>query len=61
MRTLLRMGLVQGVLPPQERPHVPSLRKMGFAGTDEQVVATAARANPLLLANVSSASCHVDR
>lgn len=56
MRALLRMGLVQGVLPPQERPHVPSLRKMGFGGTDEQVVAIAARANPTLLANVSSAS-----
>ncbi len=56
MRALLRMGLVQGALPPQERPHVSSLRKMGFTGTDAQVVATAARANPLLLANVSSAS-----
>lgn len=57
MRALLRMGLTQGVLPPQERPHVPSLRKMGFGGTDEQVIVTAARANPLLLANVASASC----
>lgn len=56
MRALLRMGLLQGVLPPQERPHVPSLRKMGFTGTDAQVIATAARANPLLLANVASAS-----
>lgn len=56
MRTLLRMGLTQGVLPPQERPHVPSLRRMGFGGSDEQVVATAARANPVLLANVASAS-----
>lgn len=57
MRALLRMGLVQGVLPPQERPHVPSLRKMGFGGNDAEVVAGASRANPLLLANVSSASC----
>ena len=56
MRSLLRMGLVQGVLPPQERPHVPSLRKMGFGGTDEQVITIAARANPTLLANASSAS-----
>lgn len=56
MRALLRMGLVQGVLPPQERPHVPSLRRMGFGGSDEQVIATAARANPTLLANASSAS-----
>lgn len=56
MRWMVRQGLVQGCLPPQERPHVPSLRKMGFAGTDAQVVSTAARANPVLLANVSSAS-----
>jgi succinylarginine dihydrolase len=57
MRALLRMGLVQGALPPQERPHIPSLRKMGFTGSDAEVLASAARANPLLLANVSSASC----
>jgi succinylarginine dihydrolase len=56
MRWMLGQGLVQGCLPPQERPHVPSLRRMGFGGTDAQVVATAARANPLLLANVTSAS-----
>lgn len=56
MRWMLRQGLVQGVLPPHERPHLPSLRRMGFSGSDEHVVATAARANPLLLANVSSAA-----
>ena len=56
MRWMLRQGLVQGVLPPHERPHLPSLRQMGFSGSDEHVVATAARANPLLLANVSSAA-----
>lgn len=56
MRWMLARGLVQGCLPPQERPHISSLRKMGFSGTDAQVVTTAARANPLLLANVSSAS-----
>jgi succinylarginine dihydrolase len=56
MRHLIGMGLVQGVLPPHERPHVPSLRRMGFAGSDAEIVAMAARANPVLLANVSSAS-----
>ncbi len=56
MRHLLSLGLVQGVLPPHERPHVPSLRRMGFGGSDAQAVATVARANPVLLANVSSAS-----
>jgi succinylarginine dihydrolase len=56
MRTLMAMGLVQGVLPPHERPHVPSLRGMGFAGSDSDVVASAAKTSPVLLANVSSAS-----
>lgn len=56
MRALMRVGLKQGVLPPHERPHVPSLRRMGFSGSDADVVATAMRASPVLLANVSSAS-----
>ena len=44
MRALMRMGLTQGVLPPHERPHVSSLRKMGFTGRDADVVAAARRA-----------------
>src|SRR5690606_22053826 len=56
MRKLLGLGLVQGVLPPHERPHVPSLRRMGFAGRDADVVAAASKASPVLLANASSAS-----
>lgn len=56
MRALVRMGLTQGVLPPHERPHVTSLRKMGFGGNDADVIRGASRASPLLLANVSSAS-----
>jgi len=56
MRTLMRMGLIQGVLPPHERPHVSSLRKMGFSGSDADVISAAGKASPVLLANVSSAS-----
>jgi succinylarginine dihydrolase len=56
MRTLLRMGLAQGVLPPHERPHVPTLRSYGLTGTDEEVVARAAREAPALLRNAASAS-----
>lgn len=56
MRTLMAMGLTQAVLPPQERPHVSSLRKMGFGGSDPDVIRAAFRASPVLLANVSSAS-----
>jgi succinylarginine dihydrolase len=56
MRALMGMGLVQGILPPHERPHIPSLRRMGFSGRDADVVRVAAKASPTLLANVSSAS-----
>lgn len=56
MRTLMDLGLLQGVLPPHERPHVPTLRRLGFTGTDRQVVESAWKADPILLANVSSAS-----
>ena len=56
MRQLTAMGLVQGVLPPHERPHLPSLRALGFSGNDNEVLAGAAARAPRLLAAVSSAS-----
>jgi succinylarginine dihydrolase len=56
MRRLMEMGLVQAVLPPHERPHVPSLRKMGFSGSDADVVRTAFMASPVLASNAASAS-----
>ncbi|MBI1361991.1 MAG: N-succinylarginine dihydrolase [Alphaproteobacteria bacterium] len=56
MRRLVEMGLTQGVLPPHDRPHVASLRRMGFTGTDAEIVRTAGMASPILLSNVSSAS-----
>lgn len=37
MRRLMALGLVQGVLPPQERPPMAFLRALGFAGTDRDV------------------------
>ncbi len=56
MKSLHDLGLKQAVLPPQERPHIPSLRALGFYGDDAQVLARAARETPELLAGVSSAS-----
>lgn len=56
MKTLADMGFKQGVLPPQERPCVQTLRGLGFGGTDADVIAKAAQQAPRLLANVSSAS-----
>ena len=51
-----RLGVAQGWIPPQERPHVPTLRAHGFSGRDADVVAAAAREAPHLLAQASSAS-----
>ncbi|MES2684986.1 MAG: N-succinylarginine dihydrolase [Pseudomonadota bacterium] len=56
MRALAAMGMAQGVLPPQERPHIPTLKALGFSGKDAEVLAKAAREAPGLLAAVSSAS-----
>lgn len=56
MRALLDLGLAQGVLPPQERPHLPTLRRLGFTGTDAQILSKARRAAPELLAAAASAS-----
>jgi succinylarginine dihydrolase len=56
MKTLADMGFKQGVLPPQERPCVATLRSLGFCGTDSQVVMKAAQQAPHLLSAVSSAS-----
>ncbi|MBI6548635.1 N-succinylarginine dihydrolase [Xenorhabdus lircayensis] len=56
MKALSDMGLVQGVLPPQQRPNLPALRQLGFTGSDEQVLNKAAQYSPLLLSKLSSAS-----
>src|SRR6185437_3269623 len=56
MKFLMDLGLKQAVLPPQERPNVSALRRLGFAGSDAQLLERAARDAPLLLASCSSAS-----
>ncbi|TXH04157.1 MAG: N-succinylarginine dihydrolase [Nevskiaceae bacterium] len=56
MRLLAKMGLPQGVLPPQERPHLPTLRRLGYSGRDADILRKAHREAPDWLANVSSAS-----
>lgn len=57
MAALAGLGLPQGYLPPQERPHIPTLRRLGFDGSDERILERVAREEPELLAAVSSASC----
>ncbi|MCO6055211.1 N-succinylarginine dihydrolase [Pseudomonas sp. MOB-449] len=56
MKALMEMGFKQGVFAPQERQDVAALRSLGFAGTDAQVIAQAAKEAMPLLAACSSAS-----
>ncbi len=56
MQTLLDFGMVQGVLPPQQRPDLAFLRRVGFDGDDARVVRRAAADAPHLLAAAYSAS-----
>ena len=56
MKSLHDMGMIQGVLAPQSRPDLHTLRRLGFAGSDSQVVQQAAKKDPALLASCYSAS-----
>src|SRR5881398_3691807 len=55
MKFLADLGVKQAVLPPHERPHLPTLRRLGYTGSDSDVLADVAARDPLLLAAVSSA------
>lgn len=57
MRALHKLGIKQGVLPPQERPFIPILHALGFYGTDEEILQKAGKTDPkLLMACCSAAS-----
>lgn len=60
MNALADMGFKQGVLAPQERPDVAALRRLGFSGSDAEVIQRAAAdAMPLLVASCSASSMWV--
>ena len=48
MNRLRALGLVQGVLPPHERPNIAWLRSLGFSGADRQVWENAWRQEPTI-------------
>jgi succinylarginine dihydrolase len=56
MKALADLGMVQGVLAPQERPDVYTLRRLGFSGSDAEVIAKAAKQAPSVFRAVCSAS-----
>jgi succinylarginine dihydrolase len=56
MKSLADMGLAQGVLPPHERPYLPTLRRLGFIGDDKTVFANAWRQAPQIAQACMSAA-----
>ena len=56
MRIIMEQGIPQGFFLPHERPNLITLRGLGFAGTDEEVISRVAKQDPALLKNVYSAS-----
>lgn len=56
MKSLHDMGMMQGVLAPQSRPDLSTLRRLGFTGTDSQVIQQTHHKSPALLASCYSAS-----
>lgn len=56
MRRVAALGIAQAVIPPLPRPELAWLRRIGFSGADAEVVAKAAKADPVLLAACYSAS-----
>ncbi|MBN9378389.1 MAG: N-succinylarginine dihydrolase [Chlamydiales bacterium 38-26] len=43
MRFLADLGIKQAVLPPHERPHFPTLKELGFKGSEAQILSSASK------------------
>jgi succinylarginine dihydrolase len=56
MRFVRGLGVPQAVLPPHDRPSLASLRRLGFSGSDEAILAAAGAGDGLLLRLCASAS-----
>ncbi len=56
MKALSDMGMMQGVLAPQERPDIAALRRLGFSGSDATVLESAAKQSREIFLACCSAS-----
>lgn len=56
MKTLADLGFKQAFLPPLRRPDLSVLRRLGFSGTDPQMIEAAWKASPELVSACYSAS-----
>jgi succinylarginine dihydrolase len=56
MKLLSDIGIRQAVLPPHERPHLRTLKALGFTGADRNIPGKAYKIAPELLCQLSSAA-----
>ncbi len=56
MKWLSDLGLHQGILPPHERPDIATLKKLGFRGSDLQILQSAHQQAPAILMACFTAS-----
>jgi succinylarginine dihydrolase len=56
MKTLMELGIPQGILPPHERPFIPILRSLGYIGKDHEILVKASKEAPGVLSACSSAA-----
>ena len=56
MRHMMSLGMAQGLLPPHDRPHLATLKSLGFSGSDRDMLAAAWSSSPELLTNMMSGS-----
>jgi succinylarginine dihydrolase len=54
--SLAQLGLVQGVIPPHQRPDLTTLRRIGFSGSDKDIIEKAFKRAPEILAGCYSCS-----
>lgn len=53
---LRSLGMTQGVLPPHDRPHLRTLRALGFTGSDADMLTAAWKSSPALVRNLMSSA-----
>ena len=56
MNFLRKLGLKQAVLPPHARPHIRTLKRLGFIGNDKEVLHQVRQREPWMLLACSSSS-----
>lgn len=56
MKLLADLGIVQAVLPPYIRPHIETLRLLGYSGKDSEILELVQKTAPEYLYQVSSAA-----